>query len=56
MEFFTQHPFATAAAFWIFMAAVDAMPEPQSATGFYAWLYRFGHLLAANLSRAGKKR
>lgn len=46
-------PFWTGAgALWIFSAAVSAMDAPQPKDGgFYRWLYRFTHLLAANLDR-----
>jgi hypothetical protein len=38
---------------WLFSAAVSAMESPQSNDSrFYGWLYRFTHLLAANLDRA----
>ncbi len=42
------------ATLWIFSAAVSAMnaPDGKSSPG-YQWLYRFAHLLAANLDRAG---
>ncbi len=41
-------------ALWIFSAAVSAMCPPVSSSGEkYRWLYRFAHLLAANLDRAG---
>lgn len=38
---------------WVFSAAVSAMnsPDANSSKG-YRWLYRFTHLLAANLDRA----
>jgi hypothetical protein len=42
-----------AGALWIFSAAVSAMDPPKTGDGtFYGWLYRFTHLLAANLDRA----
>jgi hypothetical protein len=42
-----------AGALWLFSAAVSAMDQPQSKDSrFYGWLYRFTHLLAANLDRA----
>jgi hypothetical protein len=42
-----------ALALWLFSAAVSAMDEPHdSDSRFYGWLYRFTHLLAANLDRA----
>jgi hypothetical protein len=42
-----------AGALWVFSAAVSAMDPPKTGDGsFYRWLYRFTHLLAANLDRA----
>lgn len=42
-----------AGALWIFSAAVSAMDPPRNQDSrFYGWLYRFTHLLAANLDRA----
>lgn len=42
------------ATLWIFSAAVSAMQAPEgNSTRGYQWLYRFTHLLAANLDRAG---
>ena len=39
---------------WVFSAAVCAMSAPDGKSGrAYQWLYRFSHLLAANLDRAG---
>ena len=41
-------------ALWVFSAAVSAMSPPgESSRGAYRWLFRFCHLLAANLDRAG---
>ena len=51
-EFLVQHQFwAAVAAYWIFSAAVSAMPEPdaQSHPG-YLWLYRFAHTIAGNIT------
>ncbi|HEX3437720.1 MAG TPA: hypothetical protein VHT24_13205 [Pseudacidobacterium sp.] len=40
-------------ALWLFSAAVSAMDAPRTGDSrFYGWLYRFTHLLAANLDRA----
>ena len=37
---------------WVFSAAVCAMSAPDGKSGkAYQWLYRFSHLLAANLDR-----
>ncbi len=42
------------AALWVFSAAVSAMSVPTEKSGpGYQWLFRFAHLLAANLDRAG---
>ena len=39
---------------WVFSAAVSALSPPEETSGpAYRWLYRFSHLLAANLDRAG---
>ena len=44
-----------AGALWVFSAAVSAMDPPKSGdSSFYGWLYRFTHLLAANLDRVLK--
>lgn len=41
-----------AGALWVFSAAVSAMDPPKNSdSNFYGWLYRFTHLLAANLDR-----
>ena len=40
------------ATLWIFSAAVSAMARPSTRdNNFYQWLYRFTHLLAANLDK-----
>jgi hypothetical protein len=42
------------ATLWIFSAAVSAMQMPDKCSSpAYQWVYRFTHLLAANLDRAG---
>src|SRR5215471_8482499 len=65
-EFVTQHQFWTAAViYWIFSAAVSAMPEPSpyqarpsgpdpasGANPVYLWLFRFLHTLAGNITTA----
>jgi hypothetical protein len=54
IEFLTQHQFGFAVAlYWIFSAAVSAMPDPKPGdAGGYAWLYRFVHTIAGNLTTA----
>src|SRR4051794_34934359 len=65
-EFLTQHQFWSAVVlYWIYSAAVSAMPEPAlsrtcasqpapaaNANPGYAWLYRFLHTIAGNLTTA----
>ena len=42
------------AALWIFSAGVSALATPSAQSSpSYQWLFRFLHLLAANLDRAG---
>ncbi len=39
---------------WVFSAAISAMKPPtESSSPKYQWFFRFIHLLAANLDRAG---
>jgi hypothetical protein len=54
IQFLTQHQFGFAVAiYWIFSAAVSAMPEPKPGDpGGYVWLYRFVHTIAGNLTTA----
>ncbi len=54
IEFFIQHQFwAAVAIYWIFSAAVSAMPDPGTNAGpGYLWLYRFVHTIAGNLTTA----
>ena len=54
IEFLVQHQFwAAVAAYWIFSAAVSAMPEPgTSGSPGYLWLYRFLHTTAGNITTA----
>src|SRR5262245_31485022 len=51
-EFITQHTFWTAvAAYWVFSAAVGALPAPVAGSKFvYRWMYRFLHTLAGNVA------
>jgi hypothetical protein len=66
LQFVLQHQFGIAvAAYWIFSAAVSALPEPApyrarasrpeplpTGNAGYLWLYRFCHTTAGNLSTA----
>ena len=39
--------------YWIFSAAVGAMPTPEQGSSMgYKFLFRFGHILSGNVSRA----
>jgi len=53
-QFFMQHQFwAAVILYWIFSAAVSGMPEPDpKGNGGYAWLYRFVHTIAGNITTA----
>ena len=43
---------ATLAAYWIFSAAVSAMPKPiATSSAAYVWLYTFLRLIAANIDQ-----
>jgi hypothetical protein len=45
------HPFwAAVAAYWVFSAAVSAMPPPNGGKG-YQWAYAFLHTIAGNLDK-----
>ena len=54
IPFLLQHQFwAAVAIYWIFSAAVSAMPEPAaSGSPRYLWLYRFIHTIAGNITTA----
>jgi hypothetical protein len=54
IEFVLQHQFWAAVGFyWIFSAAVSAMPDPGAGgSAGYLWLYRFLHTTAGNISTA----
>ncbi len=42
---------ATLIAFWVFSAAVQAMPEPdETSSKGYVFLYRFANTMAANIT------
>ena len=43
-----------AVLFWIFAAAVDQLPAPQTANSFYAWFFGVLQFLAANITRGAK--
>lgn len=62
IQFILQHQFWSAiVAYWIYSAAVSAMPDPKEASAaiqqqaahqIYAWLYQFLHTIAGNLTTA----
>ena len=51
-EFLIQHQFGAAVAiYWIFSAAVSAMPDPAPhGNAGYLWLFRFCHTTAGNIT------
>jgi hypothetical protein len=50
--FVMQHPFwAAVILYWVFSAAVSAMPEPTpDGSPAYLWLFRFLHSIAGNIT------
>ena len=54
INFLLQHQFwAAVALYWIFSAAISALPEPNpNGSPGYLWLYRFLHTTAGNLTTA----
>jgi hypothetical protein len=54
IEFILQHQsLAALVAYWIFSAAVSALPDPgPGGSPGYLWLYRFSHTIAGNLTTA----
>ena len=54
IDFIIQHSTVLGVgAFWVLSAAVSAMPEPMpNGSPGYAWLYKFAHTIAGNLTTA----
>jgi hypothetical protein len=54
LAFVIQHQFWVAVAlYWIFSAAVSSMPEPAAeGAPLYAWMFRFLHTVAGNITTA----
>jgi hypothetical protein len=54
LAFVIQHQFWVAVVLsWIFSAAVSSMPDPgPDASPVYAWLFRFLHTIAGNITTA----
>jgi hypothetical protein len=54
LAFVIQHQFWVAVVlYWVFSAAVSSMPEPAAdGAPVYAWLFRFLHTVAGNVSTA----
>lgn len=47
------HFYVIVASYWMFAAAVGAMPSPDvTSSKFYAWAFKFLNTFAANVSRA----
>jgi hypothetical protein len=56
-SFFSDNTLITLAAYWIFNAAVQAIPKPpEGANLFWVWLYNFAHLLSANINVLGTRK
>lgn len=53
LDLYNAHPVIVAMAlYWIFSAAVSAMPMPQNGSMFYKWAFAFLHTLAGSVARA----
>lgn len=54
ISFVQTHPTGVAmGTYWIFSAAISAMPMPDDKSGaFYKWLFVFAHTLAGSVARA----
>ena len=53
MNFIHAHPFVLVGSWWVFSAAVGAMPAPSAgSSAFYEWAYKFLNTIAANIARA----
>jgi len=53
LDLYTTHPVIVAMAlYWIFSAAVSAMPMPTNGSMFYKWVFAFLHTLAGSVTRA----
>lgn len=52
MNWLEQHGVLLVAAYWVFSAAVGAMPPPTPASStLYLWLHGFLHILAGNIAQ-----
>lgn len=48
-------PSFVAASYWIFNAAIQALPDPDATSGrLYVFAYRFTHMVAGNTALARK--
>lgn len=53
IHFIAQHEFWSGIiAYWVFSAAVSAMPTPNGSSQGYEWLFKFLHTIAGNLTNA----
>jgi hypothetical protein len=47
------HLWVIVGGYWVVMAAIGGMPEPNSASSLrYRWAYRSSHIFAANVKTA----
>jgi len=54
---FSENTMLVLAAYWIFNAAVQAIPKPPDSAGpFWVFLYNFGHFLSANINVLGTRK
>lgn len=56
-QFFSNNALVAIAAYWIFNAAVQAIPKPpEAASTWHVWLFNFAHLLSANINVLGTRK
>jgi len=56
-ELFSDRTLLTVGAYWIFNAAVQAIPKPPDNAGpLWVWSYNFAHLLCANINVLGTRK
>lgn len=56
-SFFSSNTLYTLIAYWIFNAAVQALPKPgENASPYYVFLFNFAHLLSANVGLLGARK
>lgn len=56
-NFLSENTLVALAAYWIFNAAVQAIPKPpENAKALHVWAFNFAHLLSANINVLGTRK